>query len=244
MEAPDPTRAAAIAIVDARATWNGPNSPELARGGDRPVTRVLAVLFPGDRPHVRGAGPARRRPGPVGPGVARGHRTHAGAAPRELPDGDRAASRRAARRGMATDALLDVHRDGSTEPGDLGSVGRQWREGTMTTDTLPVDGTNAHSTGDRVADAVGALRATADQVGERVAGRRRDGPRRCARERTHDPGDAGEQPTAVGRVLARPRPRSGHRSGAPRLIVAATLAPAILVVGMIIGRDRPADERA
>ncbi len=31
VEAPDPTRAAAIAIVDARATWNGPNSPELAR---------------------------------------------------------------------------------------------------------------------------------------------------------------------------------------------------------------------
>jgi hypothetical protein len=31
VEAPDPTQAAAIAIVDARATWNGPDS--LARAG-------------------------------------------------------------------------------------------------------------------------------------------------------------------------------------------------------------------
>ena len=113
----------------------------------------------------------------------------------------------------------------------------------MTTDTLPVDGTNAHSTGDRVADAVGALRATADQVGERipvVAETVRDGALESARTIQAMPENSQRLLAAFSLGLG----LGLSISGAPRLIVAATLAPAILVVGMIIGRDRPADERA
>ncbi len=106
----------------------------------------------------------------------------------------------------------------------------------MTTTTLPVDGTDERSTGDRVADAVGALRATADQVGDRipaVAETVRDGALESARTIQAMPASSQRMLAAFSLGLG----LGMFISGAPRLIVAATLAPAILVAGMIVGRD-------
>lgn len=113
----------------------------------------------------------------------------------------------------------------------------------MTTKTLPVDGTDERSAGDRVADAAGTLRATAEQVGDRipvVVETVRDG----ALEGAHT---IQAMPESNQRLLAAFSLGLGlglSITGAPRLIVAATLAPAMFVAAMIVGRDAAKNDRA
>ena len=94
----------------------------------------------------------------------------------------------------------------------------------------------AADAGERVSDAVGALRATADQVGDRipvvvetVRGGALEGARTIE-----------AMPESSQRLLAAFSLGLGlglSITGAPRLVVAATLAPAMFVAAMIIGRD-------
>jgi hypothetical protein len=123
----------------------------------------------------------------------------------------------------------------------------------MTPTTLPTDATGEHSTterssddasvrtlmtdaGDRVSDAVDALRATADQVGDRipvVIDTVRDGALESART-------IKALPESSQRLLAAFSLGLGlglSISGAPRLLVAATLAPAMFVAAVIVSRD-------
>jgi hypothetical protein len=123
----------------------------------------------------------------------------------------------------------------------------------MTPTALPTDATGEHSTterasddasvstlmtdaGDRVSDAVDALRATADQVGDRipvVIDTVRDGALESARTIKALP-ESGQ------RLLAAFSLGLGlglSISGAPRLLVAATLAPAMFVAAVIVSRD-------
>ena len=96
--------------------------------------------------------------------------------------------------------------------------------------------TFAADAGERVSDAVGALRATADQVGDRipvvvetVRGGALEGARTIE-----------AMPESSQRLLAAFSLGLGlglSITGAPRLVVAATLAPAMFVAAMIIGRD-------
>jgi hypothetical protein len=96
--------------------------------------------------------------------------------------------------------------------------------------------TLAADAGERVSDAVGALRATADQVGERipvVVETVRGGALESART-------IEAMPESSQRLLAAFSLGLGlglSITGAPRLVVAATLAPAMFVAAMIIGRD-------
>ena len=102
--------------------------------------------------------------------------------------------------------------------------------------------THATDAGDRMSDAVDALRATADQVGDRIPAvidTVRDG----ALEGAHT---IQAMPENNQRLLAAFSLGLGlglSISGAPRVIVAATLAPAMFVAAMIVSRDATAVAR-
>jgi hypothetical protein len=101
----------------------------------------------------------------------------------------------------------------------------------------------ASDAGQRAADVVGALRATADRVSDLipvVAEAVRDGARESARTIKAMP-DAGQWLVAafsaglgVGLSV----------SGAPRIVVAATLVPAVFVASTIISRELSETARA
>ncbi len=107
----------------------------------------------------------------------------------------------------------------------------------MTTNGIAAEAPDDRSTREWVSHAAGAVRATADQVGERipvVVEVVRDGAVESARTIQAMP-DSSQWLLAafslglgVGLSVA----------GAPRLIVAATLAPAVLVIGLVAGRER------
>lgn len=101
----------------------------------------------------------------------------------------------------------------------------------------------AADAGERVSDAVGALRATADQVGDRipvVVDTVRVGALEGARtiQAMPDPNQRLLAAFSLGLGLGL------SISGAPRLLVAATLAPAMFVAAMIVSRDGTAAGRA
>ena len=101
----------------------------------------------------------------------------------------------------------------------------------------------ASDAGERVADAVGALRATADQVSERipvVVETVRDGALESARTIQAMPDPSQRLLTAFSLGLG----LGLSISGAPRLVVVATLAPAMFVAAMIVGRKDAATDRA
>ena len=114
------------------------------------------------------------------------------------------------------------------------ATGKRSRAG-RASDDAAAERTLASDAAHRVSDAVGALRATANQVGDRipvVIDTVRDGAVESART-----------------IKALPEPRQRHLaafslglglglliSGAPRVIVAATLAPAMFVAALIVGR--------
>jgi hypothetical protein len=90
--------------------------------------------------------------------------------------------------------------------------------------------------GERVTDAAGALRATADQVGQRVPAIAQT-VRIGALDGAHT---IQAMPDTSQRMLAAFSLGLGvglSIAGAPRLLVAATLVPAMVVVATIVGRD-------
>ncbi len=113
----------------------------------------------------------------------------------------------------------------------------------MTTDAPTREATDGRSTREWMSGAADAVRSTTDQVGERipaVAEVVRDGAIESARTIQAMPESnqwllaAFSLGLGIGLSVA----------GAPRLIVAATLAPAVLVVGLVAGRDRAGLESA
>lgn len=124
----------------------------------------------------------------------------------------------------------------------------------MTPTALPTDETREHSTtergfgdtasvgtpetdaGDRVSRAAGVFRATADQVGDRIP---------VAIDTVRDTAFEGARtiqamPESRQQLLAAFSLGLGlglSISGAPRLIVAATLAPAMFVAALILSRE-------
>lgn len=113
----------------------------------------------------------------------------------------------------------------------------------MTTHAPELDAIDGRSTREWMSGAADALRTTADQVSNRipvVAEVVRDGAVESART-------IQAMPDSSQRLLAAFSLGLGvglSVSGAPRLVVAATLAPAILVVGLIAGRERAGSEPA
>ncbi len=96
--------------------------------------------------------------------------------------------------------------------------------------------TSSDDNDDRISDAVGAIRATASQVGDRVpvvVDTIRDGARESARSVQALPEDRQQMLAAFSLGLS----LGLSITGAPRLIVAATLAPAIYVTAILIGRN-------